>query len=351
MDEGLTVPTGERHPAVSEYGDGWVVVRSEAPIVHLTTWFADLWTRTAVTGARVILETPPTTVLGETVRATIDESRGVWLVRGRHGLYNGRTGRLVGSYPAALELGPPRNAFEISTDFLVGERPQVVQLITTASTRHRAGESVVLGRDLEHLAAAAGVVPVGWGPHEPAIAAWDPARLTEFARRRMPRQTTLVVEGSSSDPLAGTITARRTSNGVEEVTTLVTGAGPVGAQQTRDRVTGFAAALAELAATRLTLFAITLARQGRADLATSPVLQPPAEPIALLIGAPAVKQLQIDVGRLVERFGAIRTGRGRLPAVAVPLAARDVPEWTELGRVLEAVGFDRLTEATGIRWN
>ena len=109
-----------------------------------------------------------------------------------------------------------------------------------------------------------------------------------------------------------------------------------------------AQSLAELARNRVVLFGITMARQGRADLAVAPVMQPVAEPVAILLGAPAVRELEVDVATLASRFGAIICGRPRVPAVAVPLAARSSPEWNELASVLDFVGVERIARATGI---
>ncbi|MGU7735501.1 DUF6177 family protein, partial [Escherichia coli] len=81
-----------------------------------------------------------------------------------------------------------------------------------------ADASTRLGAALEILTHPAEAAPVAWGPNEPAEYAWDRDALTAFARSRMPSDTRLIATGDAARPVAATLTARRTTRGVEEVT-------------------------------------------------------------------------------------------------------------------------------------
>ncbi|MGL4339252.1 MAG: DUF6177 family protein [Rhodoglobus sp.] len=338
----------EQHPAVTHHGDGWVAVQSTAPTIHLTLWLTDLITRCTATKTRVVIATESSSVLSAATRAALHDTNGLWFVTPTAGIgsYNGLTGRLVDGPGDPLALTRPTDMRQLAADYLRAEPADVVQLITSISAQQPARENITLGRNLEILTAAVGSEPGSWGPHEPSIATWDTPRMTTYARQRMPHPTTLHVSDPANTHTASIIIAR-ISGGVEEFTHALTCAGPHGADTTRERVYNAATVLAELSRTHSTHFAVTMARQGRADLATSAVIQAPATPVALLLGAPTIKRLGIDVDALLTRCGGIRGGRVTTPAIALPLTQRETPEWVALGQIFTEIGLDTIATELG----
>ncbi|WP_425290034.1 DUF6177 family protein, partial [Shewanella algae] len=74
---------------------------------------------------------------------------------------------------------------------------------------------------------------------------------------------------------------------------------------------------------------------GRADLTTSAFVAPTARPLALLIGAPAVRDLALDPVVWGRRFGARIAGRPRTPALVIPLRRSEEPAEVAWNRIVE----------------
>jgi hypothetical protein len=219
-----------------------------------------------------------------------------------------------------------------------------MQLIVAASLRHRAEAGARVGPALEAVARWGGAsAPAGWGPHEPVEHEWDAAALTRHLAARAPDEARVLVAGPS---VAGSTLTRRTDKGVEEVLQALVHLGPVAAASTDQALRRIPAELAALAEDALPLYAFVFARPGRADLTTAPFLQVPPVPVALLIGAPAVRDLAIDVPDTRDRFGALIVGRPRIPGVVLPFTGPD-GGWPALERFVDHVGRDRIRGVTG----
>jgi hypothetical protein len=98
------------------------------------------------------------------------------------------------------------------------------QLQFTVRVRHRAVESLVIGKMAERLfTAASGSGPAGWSTSEPVTQPWSPEALTEYCRDRAPEPTWLILAGQPGKefkPAVGTLEVRRTMSGVDETVTL-----------------------------------------------------------------------------------------------------------------------------------
>ncbi|KQO62218.1 DUF6177 family protein [Curtobacterium sp. Leaf261] len=338
-----------KHPLSDSEGDGSVRTESRARIVHLSSGRLDLLGKVARAGGRTILVTDGLSRITEPFRAQLEELGGRWVVRGLDELRNGLTGRHLDTFPDAIHVGPPEGVDDIALAYLRTEPPEVTQLVFSASVRHRAADETLLGGTLEVLATAiGGATPTGWGTHEPAGRPWDRAAMTAFARERMPGTSRLVATGSRDAPLAATVTVQRTDHGVEELVTGLASLGPIDANTTVDRVTALPDALTRLAAAQLPLFALLLTRPGRADLLHTALLPAPPAPVAMLIGAPAVRELGLEPARFVQEFGAVVAGRPRIPALVFPFRGSAARQVSSLGEVLRSIGVDRVAAATGM---
>lgn len=337
------------HPLVDGVVDGIVVSESRAPVLALTATRADLLVQAGLARQPLVVCTGDATRLTESLRSALVATRTPWVVSTAGGLRDGLTLRPLADLASAFAApgaGPPH------PDALYLEQPTTLQLIASVSMRHRAAPATRLGAAAEAFAGAGGGAPVAWGPNEPAEYAWDRDAFTAFARERMPRETRLLVTGDGAHPLTGVVTARRTARGVEEITEVLVGLGAVDDPRAETRADDAVLALDDLALSPWPLVALLFTRPGRGDLTASAFVAPRARPLALMIGAPAVRDLGLDVPRWSARFGARVAGRPRTPALVVALrrpgGAADAG-WSPLRDIVEELGAERVAELTGLR--
>lgn len=343
--------TAPFHPLADAVSDRWVHVETRSEVEALGQLQADLFVRAATTGRTVVLVSDEWTRLTEAFRDLLTGTGGRWVVRRSDGsLRNGLTGRTLESVEEVLTPGPGA----VSPRFLTLEQPDQTQFVVSASIRHRPAAETRLGRASEILSTLGGATtPFAWGTHEPVEAPWNRDVLTAYVRSRMPADTRLVVTGTEEHPFAGSITARRTDQGVEEVVTAVIGVGEPGSAEATGAIEASRSILLALCSSALPLVATIFTRVGRRDLTTRPFLRQDPEPVALLLGAPAVRSLGLDPAAHAAEFGAVVGGRPRVPALVYGF--RDLPArpgdsgWAKLSPLLDALGRDRLEELTGLR--
>jgi len=341
MTQSPAGPGAIAHPLVDAAGPGWVATETGPGLVWASGARTDLLARAVRERSRVVMVSPVESRLTESMRDLLTSLGGLWVVRDHTGrLTETRTGRLIDDLEAALH---PPDAAAVADWFVPSGPPQAVQLIVSWSIRHRAEAATVIGPSLDTFLAKLGLGPVtGWGVHEPVTEPWDPVAMTKYARERMPESTRITITGSGDHPVALTLLVQRTDHGVEELVTGIVGAGHWSDPAADARLEAVSAALAALCEAAMPLFGLVLARGGRADLATPPSLPHPAAPVAMLIGAPGVRQLEIDVPDLCGRFDAIQAGRPRLPAIVFPLLPTPARGAGRLREVLEAIGEEKV---------
>ncbi|MFE7506695.1 DUF6177 family protein [Promicromonospora sp. NPDC057488] len=357
--------TGDRPTLLdgTEHGDA-VFSETGDRVVALTADRARLLRDAAERSRRLVLVTGEGAALTLPLRDALLATGGVWVVReGARGGRDAVTGRRLASVLDATDPSGPPGPETTSPAFLgaapdgaapdrpapdvadaeppgeIGRRqaaPSACLVTLSLSVRHSARPTTVLGRAAElAVETLTGAPPVAWGPHEPASRPWDRGALTAVARDRAPDLTLLVVAG---DGVVGTVHVRRTSDGLEESTTLELAAGPPGsaaAHAVLDRVPGLFDALAEEA---IPLFFLATTRTGRADLLVPPRAQAAPEPLTMLLGPPGVRQLDVDLGEAARRFDAVRVGRRRLPALRFPLGTPDGAGWGTTSRIARWLG-------------
>lgn len=338
-----------RHPLVDAVHAGWVQSESRSTVIYLSEGRADLFVQAANGGVRVVLVTDELSSLTEAYYQAMRDYRGAWVVRGQGGtLRDGITGAKLSAIDEVLASPAINGIDDVAVDYLRPKPADQLEILLSASVRHRAAADAVLGGFAEQAATTLqGVAPEGWGVTEPATVGWDRAELTAFARRRMPADTQFALTGTRAHPLTGTLGVRRTDRGLEEISQLFLGVGPAGsdsASTAPERVLGLLASGEEKT---MPLIALALARPGVSSQLRSPVLQAPPNPLALLIGAPGVRALGLDPARMVAEFGAIAVGRPRIPALLFPLGTLDELGWPRVEAVLGAVDAERLGALLG----
>jgi hypothetical protein len=327
----------------------YVHVETRNEIVSLGPLHAELVTRAAEADRRILLVSDERSRLTDAFRDVLAQSGGRWAVRTASGaLRDGITGRALSSLDEVF--GP--EAGRLDPAYADLEMPDQTQFVVSASVRHRADDQTRLGRPAELFAGLSGAsTPAGWGTHEPVEELWNKDALTAYARSRMPDDTRVVVVGRPDHPFTGSITARRTERGIEEIVAGLVGVGEPGSLETARAFDAAPSILRDLCLSALPLAASIFARVGRRDLMTRPFLRQDPEPVAFLIGAPAVRALGLDAAEYVARFGALVAGRPRIPALVFPLRQSPLKQgdtgWEQATEIVEAIGPEALAAQIG----
>jgi hypothetical protein len=299
---------------------------------------------------RPILVTGAEAVLSEPLVRLLNETGGAWGVQSGDGAWDGFTGRRLTTPEAARRraaLGPEdlHPAF-----FEADPAPQALRVRISVSRRHRDALETVIGGDVEQLASAlAGAAPAGWGMHEPAGLPWDKEQLTMHARESGGPARYVVAGSQDGRPLIGHIAVHRTNKGVEELSDVVVSLGDEHDSVTARRASSVSDRIEELATTGVPLFAAAFADPGRADLFRSARLPRPSWPLALLVGAPAMRALGVDADELAARHHGRVLGRRRIPSLLIDLTDADpVSAWARLRAFADELGEQRMTAASSV---
>ncbi|MGW8526712.1 MULTISPECIES: DUF6177 family protein [Nocardiopsidaceae] len=186
------------HPAVEFEAEEAFVVAQDREVVPLSSWITDAVSANALRGTVLQVLTPRSSRLTHGLRTLITQPMARWVVLdGKGGQFDGVSGlplrwdRVHGYVPDARNGSAPEPAcgfLDIS--------PLGAHLLVDLAVRHGASFAPPLCRAVElvtgHLA---GVLPAGWGPHEPALAPWDRERLVRLVRHRAPRTAVLQFSG------------------------------------------------------------------------------------------------------------------------------------------------------------
>jgi hypothetical protein len=342
------VGTPLRHPLIDAVTPRVVRVDSRARVVRLSAPLADLLARRRGR-RRVVLVTGEASRLTVGTRAALVQAGAAWAVHDENGdLRDGLTGSPYADLDdAGHPRGPGDDGSAADDDVVVPVVREAVdttaQLSVDLTVLHRASHDTSLGGAVEVLAAAvSGSQPDRWGETEPLRRPWDRWVLTQHARHAAPELVRVVVEGPH---LSGTVTARVTEHGIEETTALTVSV-PSSAEgdPVDSAVARLTEALADIARTSLPTFALVVAREGEADRSVRAVTYPPPNPVVLLIGAPSVARLGLELSSIPVPRPVAVVGRPRLPAYVVPLGDASTSGWDALHETLEAVGPERLAE-------
>lgn len=338
--------TGVEHPLLDFGGAGFAATETRTPVVFLSAGRVSLLAAAQAAGKRAVLVTDELSVLTPALAAVWREAGAGWVVRSRSGLREGFTGRKLASVADLLTVARAREVDDIDLGYLRPTPADAVQVSLIVSLRHPARAETLLGGPAEELASLlTGRPPRLWGPLEPVGQVWDRTALTAFGQQQMPGPVLMVASGGG---FAATVQVQRTSSGLEEITEAQVSLGVPSTTGFEDQRRRLLTWLADLTARSMPLAALVLARPGRADLLVPPLLTHPLTPLALLIGPPGVRAMKIDVDAMVDRFGALRVGRPRIPGVLFGLGTLGEPGWQRLDAVLTAVGREEIAAATGL---
>ncbi|WDZ90710.1 DUF6177 family protein [Nocardiopsis sp. HUAS JQ3] len=307
------------HPAVERTATRALLVAQDRAVVPFSSWLSDA---VATHGGERTLQvlTPPTARLTYAVRTFAAGSLGRWVVRGFDGgHYDGITGLPVrwddeqgfraDREPVGLAWGAGKPDVEPVAGFLADFAESAgTQVVVDVSVLHRDPFSPDPGRVAEVVAEhLAGTAPAAWGPHEPALLAWDRERVAGFVRERGLKPSILYLSGPLGEgrPFSGQLHLARRGTGFLERVSVVAGF------ENADAVPfdAFPALVEALAAEGL-LDGLRVRRiPGRADVTYAPVWAGPAVPIGLAVGP--------------DRLRRIGTGRARAGPIPGTLVGED----------------------------
>ncbi|KAB1654844.1 hypothetical protein F8O01_13185 [Pseudoclavibacter chungangensis] len=325
---------------------GILVTRSVAPSVHLSAGRADFLVTAERADRRVVLVTGAETVLSDHLVSLMRHTSASWGVIDAHGdARDGFTGLplripeqapLVDMLPSTTRPHP---------DHLRIDPEQSLRVTVIVSRRHRASAETLLGGDAERLGTRiAGAPPAGWGLHEPAGLPWDRELLTTFARNAGGGRV-IITSPFEARRSTGSITARRTRHGVEEITQLTVELGLERAPYAYTRLREAIKALESLD-TGVPLFAAAFADHGRADLMRDARAHVPGWPAGILIGAPATRALGIDARAVAKAYQGTVLGGRRTPSLLLDVSdTRGADAWTRLRGLIDDLGHDRISNA------
>ncbi|WP_444961728.1 DUF6177 family protein [Nocardiopsis sp. M1B1] len=329
------------HPAVERTAARALLVAQDRAVVPFSSWLSDA-VATHVGERTLQVLTPPTARLTYAVRTFAAGTLGRWVVRGEDGgHYDGITGLPVrwddeqgfraDREPVGLAWGVGKPDVEPVAGFLADFAESAgTQVVVDVSVLHRDPFTPDLGRVAEVLTEhLAGTAPSAWGPHEPALLAWDRERVAGFVRERGPKPSILYLSGPLGEgrPFSGQLHLARRGTGVLERVSVVTGF------ENGDAVPfdAFPDLVEALAAEGL-LDGLRVRRiPGRADVTYAPVWAGPAVPIGLAVGPDRLRRIGTGraqagpiQGTLVGEDGARAVWYPVVEDVEAPLRALDL---------------------------
>lgn len=269
--------------------------------------------------------------------AALRDASGFWAFRGADGaIYDDTFGRRVSAIPelwqgsqAAPEYHPMYES--ITADGFVGS----VTFDVFAS--HQAAQETQIGPLAEHLLAGFGARPIDrYGREEPLVGWWNRAALTEQLRREMPASDHHHV--ATPDGSWARIAVARTGSGLLERVNGMVPSGAFREPAATDRAPALASSTALLQTMRglvdhfhpigamISYGAFVPTEAGLAQPVGPTVAN---QPLAMLLGPRAVRELRVSPKAFRNRHDVTTLGPGRVPSLLVRMSGPD-PLWDQL---------------------
>ena len=304
-----------------------------------------------------ILGTSTAAHLGWFVADELRFSGGLWVVRGEDGaIYDGRSGYRLQRLQDLWEK--PVGGRERLWSFRELAPNARGAFFFDVFTRERAQERTRCGVVAEHMVAGfGGGRLVRWGECEPLASVWNRADVTGSLRAQMPTSRRHLARGARGGSVS--IQVSRTRTGLLEHTRGLVPAGVYG------RPEGFSegVSLAMHPAVTETLQGLVEGfRLNVAMVSYSEVVDLDGSlgqivsrrrmdvPLAVVIGAPAVRDLRIDVADLSARHDVTPLGLRRAPSLLVRFSGRD-ELWHQLVAFAHDLDQERLAAALAVEFD
>lgn len=344
-------------PFADEWGPDYRALLCSSERVTLTAVVRG-FIRDACEGrVKPILGTSTAAHLGWFVADELRFSGGLWVVRGEDGaIYDGRSGYRLQRLQDLWEkpVGGRERLWSFR-ELAVNARGA---FFFDVFTRERAQERTRCGVVAEHMVAGfGGGRLVRWGECEPLARVWNRADVTGSLRAQMPTSRRHLARGERGESVS--IQVSRTRTGLLEHTRGLVPAGVYG------RPDGFSegVSLAMHPAVTETLQGLVEGfRLNVAMVSYSEVVDLDGSlgqivsrrrmdvPLAVVIGAPAVRDLRIDVADLSARHDVTLLGLRRAPSLLVRFSGRD-ELWHQLVAFAHDLDQERLAAALAVEFD
>ena len=304
-----------------------------------------------------ILGTSTAAHLGWFVADELRFSGGLWVVRGEDGaIYDGRSGYRLQRLQDLWER--PVGGRERLWSFRELAPNARGAFFFDVFTRERAQERTRCGVVAEHMVAGfGGGRLVRWGECEPLASVWNRADVTGSLRAQMPTSRRHLARGERGESVS--IQVSRTRTGLLEHTRGLVPAGvygrpegfsegvslamhPVVTETLQGLVEGFRLNVAMVSYSEVVDLDGSLGQivsRRRMDV-----------PLAVVIGAPAVRDLRIDVADLSARHDVTPLGLRRAPSLLVRFSGRD-ELWHQLVAFAHDLDQERLAAALAVEFD
>lgn len=304
-----------------------------------------------------ILGTSTAAHLGWFVADELRFSGGLWVVRGEDGaIYDGRSGYRLQRLQDLWEK--PVGGRERLWSFRELAPNARGAFFFDVFTRERAQERTRCGVVAEHMVAGfGGGRLVRWGECEPLARVWNRADVTGSLRAQMPTSRRHLARGERGESVS--IQVSRTRTGLLEHTRGLVPAGvygrpegfsegvslamhPVVTETLQGLVEGFRLNVAMVSYSEVVDLDGSLGQivsRRRMDV-----------PLAVVIGAPAVRDLRIDVADLSARHDVTLLGLRRAPSLLVRFSGRD-ELWHQLVAFAHDLDQERLAAALAVEFD
>ncbi|WP_194949751.1 DUF6177 family protein [Actinomyces trachealis] len=315
------------------------VTNLDDPCAYLSEGLSDLIYSVRTTTKKQIVITIPDGARMTPVFDLVTESAGCYvLVREESGYRDARNGRWSQDIDSIVRN--PNTPRTILSERRFKPQTHVPLITLSVSIYHPTRHGTVLGRAAElmcqHLMPQDTVL--GWGRYEPAGAFWDRRELTKLARKNMP-ETFFTLAGHAQDGsvATGIMQVARTSNGLEEYLEVNLALPSLPVSEWANHVCAFLDAVSSELKPQ---FALAFRTFGHPDGSIPTTTRMAPTPLAILIGAPGIKQLGVDPAQIINQHGGSLTGRGRRRGILVPLDSPTVGDWSALSALVQTLEGD-----------
>ncbi len=325
------------HPVADEATDRWLVYDTRASHVALTEPLRVLLEIATTDALRPVVVTGSDARLSPLATASLAEAGGSWVVRSDDGPFDATTGQVLGSFHDLWN--PPTRLHPTFSALAEPTHPVVTYDVYTGL---RADPETCIGSTARTMTRALGGVDLGWwGTAEPLLDPWDTDKITAFARARMPRTPPVLFSGP--DAQYARTWVGRARHGLVERTA---GGVQVPASTLADLVPTAADALVAANARSNVLAGMVWAGTRGDHATTAPGPHPVDQPLAVLIGPQAVRDLGIDVSVVAEHHDTQAIGRERAPSLLVRLSS-GADQWSQLVGLAQTLGPQAIARAVG----
>lgn len=315
------------------------VTNLDDPCAYLSEGLSDLIYNVRTTTEKQIVLTIPDGARMTPVFDLVTDAAGCYvLVREESGYRDARSGRWSQDIDSIIRN--PKDPRIVLSERRFEPQAHVPLITLSVSIYHPARLGTLLGRAAElmcqHLMPQDTVL--GWGRYEPAGAFWDRRELTKLARNNMP-ETFFTLAGHAEDGsvATGIMQVARTSNGLEEYLEVNLALPSLPESEWANRVCAFLDAVGSELKPQ---FALAFRSYGHLDGSVPTTIRMAPTPLAILIGAPGIKQLGADPAKIVNEHGGSLTGRGRRHGVLVPLDSTTPGDWSALSALVKTLEGD-----------